>query len=99
MAFQRIGFFSLGLVILQFCLSADEIPTVKLEQTISLPGVIGRYDHFAFDIQGRRLYVAALGNNTLEALDLAAGKRLQSIAGLGKPAGGLYLPDLKMMLS
>jgi DNA-binding beta-propeller fold protein YncE len=40
---------------------------------------------------GRRLFVAALGNNTLEILDVAAGKRLKSITGLHKPTGVLYL--------
>lgn len=64
-----------------------------LIQTIPLPGVTGRFDHFALDPKGHRLFVAALGNNTLEVLDIAAGKRLKSIAGLHKPTGVLYLAD------
>jgi hypothetical protein len=65
--------------------------TLKLVQTIPLPGVTGRFDHFAVDAKGHRLFVAALGNNTLEVLDIAAGQRLKSIAGLHKPTGVLYL--------
>jgi hypothetical protein len=60
-------------------------------QTIALPGVKGRFDHFSIDPKGRRLFVAALGNNTLEVIDLVAGKRLQSVAGMSKPCGVLYL--------
>jgi DNA-binding beta-propeller fold protein YncE len=65
--------------------------TLKLIQTIPLPGVTGRFDHFAVDAKGHRLLVAALGHNTLEVLDIAAGQRLRSIGGLHKPTGVLYL--------
>jgi hypothetical protein len=44
-------------------------------------------------VQGQRLFVAALGNNTLEILDLQDGKRLHSITGLHKPTGVAYLPE------
>ncbi len=64
---------------------------LKLIQTIPLPGVTGRFDHFALDAKGHRLFVAALGHNTLEVLDIEAGQRLKSIAGLHKPTGVLYL--------
>src|SRR4030095_516061 len=60
---------------------------------ISLPGVKGRFDHFAIDVKGQRLFVAALGNNTLEALDVAAGRRIKSIAGLRKPTGVTFLAE------
>ena len=66
---------------------------MKLVQTIPLPGVKGRFDHFSIDAKGNRLFVAALGNNTLEAIDLAAAKRIQSVADMSKPTGVLYLAD------
>ena len=74
------------------CARAQESTTLKLTKTIPLPGVKGRFDHFAIDVKGRRLFLAALGNNTLEVVDLAAGTRLQSITGLQKPTGVVYLP-------
>ena len=55
---------------------------LKLTQTIALTGVEGRIDHLAFDVKGQRLFVAALGNNTLEILDVAQGKRVHTITGL-----------------
>jgi hypothetical protein len=72
--------------------AADFIP-LKLIQTIPLPGVQGRFDHFSIDSKGNRLFIAALGNNTLEIIDLSAGKRIQSVAGMSKPTGVLYLAD------
>jgi DNA-binding beta-propeller fold protein YncE len=70
---------------------ADE-PLLKLEQTIPLAGVEGRFDHFGVDVEAKRLYVAALGNNTLEVIDLAAGRRVKSVGGLKKPTGIRVLP-------
>lgn len=77
---------------------AAEPATLRLTQTIPLSGVQGRFDHFAMDVLGRRLFVAALGNNTLEVIDLAGGKRIQSVAGMSKPTGLLYLPDSNRIL-
>jgi len=66
----------------------------KLKQTIPLPGVEGRIDHFALDPSGDRLLVCALGNNTVEVIDLRKGERIQSITGLGAPQGIVYIPEL-----
>jgi hypothetical protein len=82
---------SLLLVSLASAALAANAPTLKLTQTIPLPGVKGRFDHFAIDTAGKRLFVAALGNNTVEVVDLAAGKRIRSLAGMSKPTGVLFL--------
>src|SRR5436309_2223394 len=71
-----------------------EQKTFKLKQTIALPGVEGRIDHFALDAAGDRLFVCALGNNTVEVLDLRKGQRIHSITGLGAPQGIAYIPEL-----
>jgi DNA-binding beta-propeller fold protein YncE len=67
---------------------------LQLKQTIPLPGVEGRIDHFAFDAGSERLFVCALGNNTVEVLDLRKGERIHSITGLGSPQGTVYIPEL-----
>ena len=69
----------------------------KLKQTITLPGVEGRIDHFALDPSGERLFVCALGNNTVEVLDLRKGERIHSITGLGAPQGIAYIPELNRL--
>ncbi|HEX4653256.1 MAG TPA: hypothetical protein VH227_03320 [Candidatus Udaeobacter sp.] len=66
---------------------------LKLKQTIALPGVEGRIDHFAFDPVGRRLFVCALGNNSVEVLDLRKGERVHSITGLSAPQGAAYVSE------
>lgn len=67
---------------------------LRLVQAIPLPGVEGRFDHFAIDLQRRHLFVAGLGNNTLEVLDLREGKHLHSIKGLRKPTGIAFVPEV-----
>lgn len=79
-------------------LQAAEPSTLKLVQTIPLPGVKGRFDHLAIDARGQRLFVAALGNNSLEVIDLAAGRRIQSLRGMAKPTGVLYLSQQNQIL-
>jgi DNA-binding beta-propeller fold protein YncE len=74
--------------------SAEQQPDLKLQQTIALPGVEGRIDHFALDPSGERLFVCALGNNTVEVVDLRKGERIHSITGLGAPQGIVYIPEL-----
>ena len=66
---------------------------LKLKQTIPLPGVEGRIDHFAADPSDQRLFVCALGNNSLEVIDLKKGGRVHSITGLGAPQGVGYAPE------
>jgi DNA-binding beta-propeller fold protein YncE len=74
--------------------AAQSAAPLKLKQTIPLSGVEGRIDHFAFDPPGDRLFVCALGNNTVEVLDLRKGERIHSITGLGAPQGIAYIPEL-----
>ena len=71
---------------------------IQLKQTIPLSGVEGRIDHFAFDAAGDRLFVCALGNNSVEVLDLRKSERIHSITGLGAPQGIAYIPKLDRIL-
>src|SRR5438552_13555688 len=71
--------------------------SLKLIQTIPLPEVKGRIDHLAIDVKGKRLFVAALGNNSVEVLDLNAGTKRRSIAGCSKPQGLVYLPKPNLL--
>ena len=66
---------------------------LELKQTIALRGVEGRIDHLTYDRVSERLFVCALGNNTVEVIDLRRGERIHSITGLGSPQGILYIRD------
>ncbi len=74
-------------------LDAEEAGPLRLVQTIPLPNVEGRIDHMAVDVKGQRLFIAALGNNSVEVLDLRAGKHLQSIGGFDEPQGIGFIPE------
>jgi DNA-binding beta-propeller fold protein YncE len=78
---------------LLFCAALLPAQPFKLEKTIALPGVEGRFDHLALDPAGKRLMVAALGNNTVEVVDLAGGKRVGTLSGMREPQGIAYAPD------
>jgi YVTN family beta-propeller protein len=66
---------------------------LELIRSIDLPGVEGRIDHLAFDVAGQRLFVAALGNNTVEVLDVKTGTRIKSLPGFREPQGIAVVPD------
>ena len=78
-------------------IAAQTTQPLKLTQSIALPGVEGRIDHFAWDPTGQRLFVCALGNNTVEVLDLRKGGRIHSISGLGAPQGIAYIPEFNCL--
>lgn len=67
---------------------------VTLRRSIGLPGVDGRIDHLALDASRRTLFVAALGHNTVEVIDLDAGVHLKSLGGFREPTGIAAVPDL-----
>jgi DNA-binding beta-propeller fold protein YncE len=67
-------------------LPAADQPLV-LVKSIPLPGVEGRIDHLAVDQGQARMFVAALGNNSVEVLDLTTGQHLRSVKGLHEPQG------------
>jgi DNA-binding beta-propeller fold protein YncE len=63
---------------------------LQLEKAIPLSGVESRIDHFSVDVPGQRLFVAALGNGSVEILDLRRAERIGEIRGLQEPQGTYY---------
>jgi DNA-binding beta-propeller fold protein YncE len=78
--------------------SAKNEAALKLVQTIPLPEVDGRIDHFAIDVKGRRAFLAALAKNTIEVVDLTAGRVKQTLPGFAKPQGVLFVPKLNKLV-
>jgi len=78
----------------------NDTSALRQVQTMQLPDVEGRIDHMAVDSQDGRLFIAALGNNTVEVIDLKAAKRTDEIKGLKEPQGVAYVPeDNKLLVS
>ena len=72
---------ALAAVLLFIAISALGQP-LTLTQRAKLPSVEGRIDHMDIDVDGNRLFVAALGAGSIEVIDLRTGKRIQRIEAL-----------------
>lgn len=66
---------------------AQESKLLLLKARIDLSGVEGRIDHFSPDLKGQRLFMAALGNQSVEVLDVAGAKRITTIRDVAEPQG------------
>lgn len=71
---------------------------LTLEKEIALPNVKGRIDHIDINLKDQIAYIAALGNNTLEIVNLKIGKVTGSITGLDEPQGVAYIPKHQEIL-
>jgi hypothetical protein len=73
---------------------AAEPATLELLQTIPLNGAAGRLDHMAIDVKHSRLFIANLSNNSLDVVDLKAGKLIKQVLDQKKIQGIAYAPEL-----
>jgi DNA-binding beta-propeller fold protein YncE len=69
-----------------------EAPSLLLEAKIPLADVRGRIDHMAVDLARHRLFVAALGDDSLAVVDLEAKRLDRIITELPQPQGVGYDP-------
>jgi DNA-binding beta-propeller fold protein YncE len=86
---STIGFIILAAAVTSSARAAEPL---VLEKTIPFDGVEGRIDHMSADVQGKRLFVSALVNKTLEVVDWSSGVRVKSVPDLNEPQGALYVP-------
>src|SRR5437773_2352660 len=80
------------------CAPAQDKNPLKQIGAVELSGVEGRIDHFAADLDSHRLFVAALGNNTVEEIDTASLKHIHSQGGLQEPQGVVFVPQTKRVV-
>jgi len=74
--------------------AAQNTAPLRFVQSIDLPNVEGYFDHPAVDIKRQRLIVPGEYQETLEIVDLRAGKVVHSITGLGgHPRKVVYVPQ------
>jgi len=78
--------------------AADASRPLVLTEAIPMTGVQGRFDHFGFDGKNQ-LIVAALGNNSVEIIDISARVRSHSITGIPHPQGVVYAPESKKLFA
>jgi len=76
--------------------SSDSV--LVLQGRTELPGYSGDFDHFAVDLQGNRLFLAAEDHGTLEVFDLHTGKHLRSVKGFDTPHSIFPIPQTHRLL-
>jgi hypothetical protein len=102
---RRIGAAIIGVTLAALCCAtlalgirparAGEV--LVLQRKIPLPDVSGRIDHMALDLQRKRLFIAELGNGTLDVIDIQGGKLLHRFSGLREPQGVAYVPGADLI--
>ncbi|HEV2498095.1 MAG TPA: YncE family protein [Terriglobia bacterium] len=90
---KKIWLLCFALVLGASAAHAQKSAPLRLVQTVPLPDVHGRIDHFDADLVHQRLLMSALGNNTLEVFDLRTTKLIHVIRGLHEPQGVTYAPE------
>jgi len=63
-----------------------------------MPNVSGRIDHIAYDSGNHLAFVAALGNNTIEIVNIDTKQVVYSIKGLHEPQGVAFIPALQRLV-
>jgi len=75
-----------------FATSSPAAPLLELVDTINLPSVKGRIDHLDADPANHRIFVAALGDDTVQVVD-TRDRAHGTLRGFAKPQGIAYLPQ------
>jgi DNA-binding beta-propeller fold protein YncE len=93
---KRIFFAAFMLLLYGFAMEAqsDSVKPLKLIATVPMPGITGDFDHFAVDLEGKRLFLVAEGHKSVEVFDLQTGKTIHSIPGFDEPHAVLYRGDV-----
>src|SRR6476646_8944472 len=83
----------------------SQVPQTQREQErliliskIVLPGVKGRIDHMTYDPVNHLAFMAALGNNTVEVVNVSTNHVEHTITGLHEPQGIVYIPSSKKLV-
>src|SRR5256885_279748 len=93
---KRIAAVVAALIAVSAAVAQEKTP-LKLVQSIPLPDVAGRIDHFSVDVKGQRIFLAALEKNTIEVIDLKAGRVTQTLGDFAKPQGVLFVPEVNKL--
>src|SRR6266542_4395896 len=78
--------------------NAAEKGKLTLITKIILPNVRGRIDHIAYDSVNHFAFIAALGNNTVEVVNINAKRVVHTLSGLHEPQGIIYIPSQKRLV-
>jgi DNA-binding beta-propeller fold protein YncE len=88
----------LGVLGLSVPSAAQTQPPLTLTKTIPLEGYSGAFDHFAYDPDRHRFFLAAEDHGTVDVFDLLTGSHLQTLPGFDKPHNIVVQPGAPTIL-
>ena len=74
------------------------VQALRLVGRTDLPGYSGDFDHFAVDLKGDRLFLAAEDHGTLEVFKLSTGEHLKTVTGVETPHSIFYVPEKNRLI-
>src|ERR1700730_5501010 len=91
-------FVTARLVLFAVAASAQQMPPLRLLQTIPLPDLKGGdFDDFDVDLQSNRIFLTAEANDAVEVFDIRTNKLIHTIRDVDTPHTLLYLPAVKQL--
>ncbi|MDB6170054.1 MAG: hypothetical protein JWM88_2918 [Verrucomicrobia bacterium] len=78
--------------------AAEEKALLRLVTRTAMPGYTGDFDHFAVDLKGNRVFLAAEDQKKVEVFDLHTGARVESLGGFGHPLVLHFLPKSNQLI-
>ena len=91
---QRLAIFLLAATVFAIPAFCGQEPALKLLQTITIPNVTKRFDHFNMDRRDLRLFIPAEQAKSVEVIDLRQGRVAYTISGFIMPHSIFYWPPL-----
>lgn len=89
---------TLAVMLLGSAVGAAEKQPLKLIKSVPLPALHdGDFDHFAVDLEGKRLFSAAEENSKVLVFELNSGELIHTFSDLKAPHSMLYRNDLKRL--
>jgi DNA-binding beta-propeller fold protein YncE len=73
---------------------AQEKEPLRLVQTVSVPGLVRKWDHFGVDLKGHRLFVTSEEEPAVEIFDLQTNKHLRSLTEFKEPHNVMPFPEM-----
>ena len=86
-----------GMIVVLACAltsAAQETIPLKLVQTVPVPGVIRKWDHFGVDLKGNRLFVTSEEEPAVEVFDLKTVQHIRTLTEFKEPHNVLPVPDM-----
>ncbi len=90
---KRFSLLFITILLLALTIKAQVEAPLRLVHTTLLPGYVGDFEHFAVDVKGKRLFMAAEDNKSVEVFDLDTSERIHTVSGFKQPHAMVHLPD------